>query len=281
MPDADGPDANGQRADASPPEPRERPLKGGLANAGQLVRVGDTVRRPPGPNRDAIHALLDHLGRVGFDGAPRLLGIDEKGRSIVSWIDGEVPMPPYPDWSAGAELLVSVAELQRRFHDAVRGFVAPAGAVWTTALTPGPPPADAVVGHNDLGLENVVCRDGRAVAFIDFDFAAPVDPLWDVAVALRHWVPFKDPDDLDEARAEVDQVARFSAYCDVYGVGADDRVRVVEHGLRFLDQAFTAMRSRAEAGLPAYVTMWEAGYGGQNRRAHGWLAANATRLVEA
>ena len=255
------------------------PLVGGLANAGKVVRIGATVRRPAGANRAAVHALLDHLERVGFDGAPRVLGIDERNRSVLTYVEGDVAVPPYPAWSAGAELLVSVAELQRRYHDAVRSFVPPPGAVWTTALTQGAPRSGALVGHNDLCLENVVCRDGRAIAFIDFDFAAPVEPVWDVAIALRHWVPFKHPDDLDEARAGVDQAARFGAYCDVYGVPAGSRRRVVRLGLRFLDQAYEAMRSRAEAGLPAYVEVWANGYGGQNRRARSWLEANADALA--
>jgi integrase/recombinase XerD len=65
-----------------------------------------------------------------------------------------------------------------------------------------------------------------------------VDPLWDVAIALRHWVPVRDPDDLDEARRGVDQVARYHAYCEVYGVVPDDRDRLVHAGLAFLDQAY-------------------------------------------
>ena len=269
-PDGDAGDA----ADAG-----ERPLAGGLANAGRVVRVGDTVRRPPGANQAAVHALLKHLERAGFDGAPRVLGVDEQGRSVLTYIEGDVAMPPYPSWSAGTELLASVATLQRRYHDAVRGFVPPPGSAWTTALTPGPPAAGAIVGHNDLCLENVVCRGGRAVAFIDFDFAAPVDSLWDVAIALRHWVPLKDLVDAGASHANVDRIARFGAYCDAYGVPRSSRGRVVTLGLRFLDQAYAAMRARAEAALPAYVDAWANGYGDQNRRAHDWLDAHAAALT--
>lgn len=285
MPDADdgsaGPDRSTSQddgGDAAPPDDteREQPLTGGMANVGKVVRVGDTVRRPATPYTEAGHALLEHLEHVGFDGAPRLLGVDQKGRSILTYVDGDVGVPPYPGWVASAELLVSVAELQRRFHDAVATFVPPTGAEWNTTLATA---VGAVVGHNDLCVENVVARDGRAVAFIDFDFAAPVDPLWDVAIALRHWVPVRDPLDLDDARADVDQVARFHAYCDVYGVAHGDRARVVAHGLAFLDQAYTSMKARADAGLPGYVEAWKAGYAAQNRRSHAWLATNADVLA--
>ena len=57
------------------------------------MRVGDTVRRPTGPWTPAIHALLRHLEHRGFDGAPRLHGIDEQGREILE------ESRPYAVWS--------------------------------------------------------------------------------------------------------------------------------------------------------------------------------------
>ncbi len=35
--------------------------------------------------------LLEHLPAGGFDGAPRFPGTEEKGRDILSYIEGEVP----------------------------------------------------------------------------------------------------------------------------------------------------------------------------------------------
>src|SRR5919108_1728521 len=48
----------------------QRPLSGGTANRGLVIRVGDTVVRPTAPCWRATHALLDHLAAVGFDGPP-------------------------------------------------------------------------------------------------------------------------------------------------------------------------------------------------------------------
>jgi len=64
----------------------EIPLEGGIANRGRVVRVGETVRRPLRPTSSATHALLQYLGRVGFDGAPKFLGIDVQGREVLSYI---------------------------------------------------------------------------------------------------------------------------------------------------------------------------------------------------
>jgi hypothetical protein len=61
----------------------EIPLDGGNMSGG-VVRVGDTVRRPAGPWTPAVHALLDHLHGVGFHGAPRPLGLDDRGARCTS-----------------------------------------------------------------------------------------------------------------------------------------------------------------------------------------------------
>ena len=100
----------------------EQPLAGGIANLGKVVRVGDTVRRPASTFTDAIFALFEHLHDVGFDGVPRPLGRDDRGREVLSFIEGDVPIPPFPAWSMSDAALASVARLQRRFHEAAASF---------------------------------------------------------------------------------------------------------------------------------------------------------------
>jgi hypothetical protein len=70
----------------------EIPLAGGNVSGG-VVRVGDTVRRPAGPWTPAVHALLDHLHAVGFRGAPRPLGLDDRGREVLTYVPGPVAHP--------------------------------------------------------------------------------------------------------------------------------------------------------------------------------------------
>ncbi len=79
-------------------------LVGGIANRGQVVRVGDTVRRPQRATSPAIHALLRHLADVGFAGAPRFLDVDDQGREVLSYVPGTAVMPPYPAWSLDFDL---------------------------------------------------------------------------------------------------------------------------------------------------------------------------------
>jgi len=175
-------------------------------------------------------------------------------------------------------VLLGVARLQRALHQAAAGFVPPPDAVWDRPNV-GDPGTGALVCHNDLCVENVVVRDGRVVAFIDFDFAAPSDRLLDIAIAARHWIPIRDAADIDPALAGLDQVARFAAFCAEHELDRGERETVVAHLGVFLDRALASMRRRAEAGLPAYVRVWEAGYPEQNRRSRAWLDAHAVALA--
>ena len=249
-----------------------------MGSAGQVVRVGETVRRPVRPQTAAVSAFLRHLEAAGFEGAPRPLGIDDQGREVLTYIPGEVGLPPFPAWVGEPNLLLGVARLQRALHDAARGFVPPHDAAWDRPNLPDPGP-DAIVCHNDLCIENVVVHDGRVAAFIDFDFAAPSDPLLDIAIAARHWIPIRDPADIDPELHGLDQVDRFRAFCAEHGLERDRREAVVRHLGAFLDRALVSMRRRAESGIETYVRVWEAGYPDQNRRSRAWLDGHAEELV--
>jgi hypothetical protein len=50
---------------------------GGGAMTDGVVRVGDTVRRPPRYATQLMRDVLVHLERAGFDAAPRWLGFDK------------------------------------------------------------------------------------------------------------------------------------------------------------------------------------------------------------
>jgi hypothetical protein len=167
-------------------------LPGGLTNAGLVTRLGRTVRRPRRPTSPATWALLEHLERVGFDGAPRFLGIDDRGREMLSFIPGQAAIEPHQDWALTDATLISVAELLRRYHDAVASFDA-TGHSWPEFV---PPAFQAgIISHNDPNLDNIIFADGIAVALIDFDLASPGSATWDVACAARLWAPLRDPRD--------------------------------------------------------------------------------------
>ena len=255
----------------------EEPLAGGIDHFGAVVRVDDTVRRPGGSAAAQIRLFLDHLAEAGFTGAPRFRGIDEHGREILDYLDGDVAIPPFPDWVADEGLLVSVARLQRELHRAAVGFRLPAGMTWPARRLPQGAQGDLVC-HTDLCLENVVVREGRAAAFIDFDMATPASPLFDIAVAARHWVPLRDPVDIADARAATDLARRFRLFAGAHHLGAAQREQVTSMVSAFLDDALASIRRRAEAGHPGFARMWADGYEGMNRRSRVWLLQYAKDL---
>jgi hypothetical protein len=237
-------------------------LVGGTANRGRVFRIGDTVRRPLRPTSPATHALLGHLAAVGFTGAPRFLGVDEQGREVLSYLPGTAITPPYPAWALTAEALTSVAHLLRDYHRAVSSFD-PAPHAWPPS--PPAPFVDGLVSHNDVNLDNVVFREGRAVALIDFDLASPGSRVWDVACAARLWTPLR-PDRLidDTRRGRV--LARFRLFVDSYGLpdaDRDDVVTAVRQNHEWCYDVIGTAAANGHAGFSDYLD------GGARDRAEG------------
>jgi hypothetical protein len=261
----------------TPGNPAEVPLHGGIANRGLVVRIGDTVRRPQRATSAATHALLAHLADVGFDGAPRFLGVDEHGREVLSYVSGEAVTPPYPAWALTDDALRSVAELIRRYHEAVTSFD-PTPYAWP----PSPPaPFDTgTVSHNDPNLDNVVFRAGRAVALIDFDLTSPGAALWDVAGAARLWSPLRGDGDIPDARRG-QSLRRFRLFVDRYGVDDADRGLLVDAVMLNHDWLYDVVRSGAEHGNPGFADYWVQGGGAQRAvRTRAWYRQNRDLLRE-
>jgi aminoglycoside phosphotransferase (APT) family kinase protein len=103
----------------------------------------------------------------------------------------------------------------------------------------------------------VITRDGRAVAVIDWEFAAPGRRVWDVVSTARFMVPFASPERRDPAYAGLDVHERLHLFLDAYGLSDPDRA-VFTAALdqrRRAGQAFT--RHRVALGEPAFVSTWD------------------------
>lgn len=267
------------------PEAEEIPLLGGDVSIG-VVRVSDTVRRPLGPNSPAIHAVLRHLEHVGFTGAPRLLGIDDRGREVLTFLEGEVAGRPRPDWIDDEDRLCSVAVLLRDYHDAMAGFVLPMGIEpdWGIPSLPGltpvsPPQLDEVLGHQDITPENVIFVDGRARALIDFDLMRPASRLLDVVNALVWWAPLADPDDRGPQVADLDPGRRCRVFVDAYGLEQAPRRNLVEVAVTLTARSLTMMRHRSDTLGGGWRRMWNDGVGDVIARRGRWLAAHGEEIT--
>ena len=257
----------------------ERALVGGMDPGAGVVRVGDTVRRPAAPHSAAVRALLVHLAEVGFDGAPRSLGVDERGREVLTFLPGDVPLPPYPGWALTDAALVALGRLLRRFHDATAGF-GPEVAGWSSEWSdPGGGP---VVCHNDLFPENVVFRDGLPVAFIDFAMAAPGRPFWDFAIAAQEWAPLTAPGSRLNHPDALDGVRRTGLLARAYGVEPGRAEELVDVVAEERAHAIGHVRDEAAAGREPWASFWRSTDGERRAAADdAWLLRSRSALVAA
>jgi hypothetical protein len=248
-------------------------LEGGVANAGAVVRSGDHVLRPSNPNTPTIHRFLRSIENAGFDGASAPVGVDADGRERLRFIEGDVPLVPYPDWAQSDQALASIARLMRRFHEAARAFVARDSDTWSDEMAD--PEGGTVVCHNDVCLENVVFIDGEAVGLLDFDFAAPGRPSYDLACFARMCVPIDDESRARFGWHSADLAARLRMVADAYGLDAAGRIELLAAMSGSIDRGGQFVLRRVEAGDQNFIEMWNSmgGMARFDRRRAWWVEA--------
>lgn len=258
-----------------------------LASARSDVRrFGDVVVRKTGPWAPSVHGLLRHLERVGFPGAPRVIGdgFDDAGDEVLSFIAGGFVHPRA--WSD--EGIAALGALLRGFHDATATFHAPPGAIWQPWFTRSDRP-DAIVGHGDLGPWNVVARDGLPVGFIDWEFAGPVDRLDEVAQAA--WLNAQLHDNIVAARNQLpsagDRARQLALFVNAYGLTEPERAglvtRMIEHAVRDAanevdDAAGLKLAKVATPSDPEADAGWAIAW---RVRSAAWLVRNRSLLEQA
>ncbi len=227
----------------------EEPLTGGNVSI-SVVRVGDTVRRPANLWSASIDALLIHLERVGFEGAPRALGYDESGRQVLSFVEGYVDPNP-ADLNLGR--IADIGRLIRQYHDAVETFVPPPASLWNVAISPD---RQEIICHHDLAPWNLV-RSTHQIVFIDWDGAGPGSRLWDLTYAAHGFVPLAPNSSLsDEAAAE-----RLAAFVNAYQLDEEDREKLVKMLGPRIQSMYELLRSGHESGAEPWSKLWTEGHG--------------------
>jgi hypothetical protein len=225
------------------PDGPEEILPGGNMTA--VVRVGDTVRRAAGPWTPTIHAFMRHLRASGFETVPEPLGIDDRGREIISFLPGATLTYPLPDFAWSDATLTAVARSLRAFHDASVGFVAPPDARWQW---PAHEPAE-VVCHNDFAPYNLMFEDGKLTGVIDLDLASPGPRGWDMAYTAYRFVPLTDPANPDAPSPGADaQTRRLAAFCAAYGDEGIEPSAVLESAADNLRELVAFIERRAAEG---------------------------------
>ncbi|MER6268519.1 phosphotransferase [Streptomyces sp900105755] len=189
-------------------------------------------------------------------------GLDEKGREVLTYLDGHVawePRQPPEVHSDGS--LVRVARLVREFHDLTAG----------TELA-GP---HEVVCHNDLAPRNTVYRPVggvlRPVAFIDWDLAAPGARIHDVAHVCWQYLGL-GPGVGDPAEA----ARRLRLIADTYEL--TDRRELVSVILWWQDRCRRGIEAAAGSGDLAMIRLPDARVVAEAQRAYQWVSGHRALL---
>lgn len=103
----------------------EIPIIGERTN---VWRNGQVVLRETGPWASTVYALLNHLERVEFAGAPRGVGsgVDDQGRELLTYIERTFVHPGPWDESS----LFKIGYLMRDLHQVSASFTIPVDAQW-------------------------------------------------------------------------------------------------------------------------------------------------------
>lgn len=223
------------------------------------VLVEGTVRRRVRAWSPTVHDLLRHLERRGFSGAPRVLGVDDQGREVLTYLHGETVghREPWPAWTHSDDALEQVGRWLRDYHLAVADYVPPADAVWREGGRWGP---GLIVGHGDPAPYNAVWTSGGLVGLIDWDNAGPVPAADDLAWVAFSWTPLHAPDVIrrEGFTALAQRRDRLERILSAYGWQASVQEVLARIDAR-LSRQIQSMRATAAAGDPAYQRMLNQG----------------------
>ncbi|MET7277587.1 aminoglycoside phosphotransferase family protein [Kribbella sp. NPDC005582] len=239
------------------------------------VRRGETVVRRRGTANSL--ALLRHLERVGFELAPRVVGVEGETETLT-YLPGVAGYPPLSAEIRSDAALVSVARAVRRLHDATAGFVAVDGE-WRDLEVAAPVRVDCI-GHHDLAPWNLVFEGTEVVGIIDWDTVRPSNRRWDLAYAAHQFVPFHPPAWLEPFGwdEEPDRARRLRLFCAAYGLGVEPAELVDLAGLRLLGHAAN-IEQQVKAGNPAFDVHRDEDHAGGYRAAVAYIVANRAALL--
>jgi len=235
-----------------------KPLDGGWGQDNAPEKIGDAVHRELSENSDYVHKVLTFLDKSGYKFAPKYLGIDDQSREMVEYIAGYVPhgqeIPP-ETWSLST--MESIFKRIRDLHD----------------LTAGTELADKseCVCHGDLSYANTVYRNGKAVAFIDWDWAHPGSRIDDVGYALLQYLSLGEYESDGGPEERADLTLKLS---NAYGLAEEQKRQLFDRMLQSLLSTRDKQLESARLGKPSGIRLAEAGVPEHMLKRHKWLKHN-------
>lgn len=224
----------------------EEHLLDGGNTSGEVVRVGQTVRKPYTSSTPHVVEFMSAVRNAGVD-LPAAYGRDDRGRQIFEYIPGKLALDSEP---LNRAELRRVGTIVRAIHDASRDFSPAPDAVWTTAI---PAPGDDLICHNDLSPWNFII--GERWVFIDWDASAPSTRLWDLAYAAQAFTL----SDIDLAPDQA--AANLAAFIDGYGADQQLRAELPEVMHRRAAAMYDLLNSSHQSGREPWASMYVDGHG--------------------
>lgn len=251
----------------------EQPLPGG--QVGGAVRIGGTVRRPTGPWTPAVHELLGYLDDRGLPLIPTVLGIDVRGREVLTYLPGRVLQVGVEPM--GEAQIASTMSWMRQFHEVVAGFPR-SSRRWR--FVERPLHEGEIVCHHDAAVYNLAFDGDRLAGVFDWDVAGPGVPLDDLAMfawngpvaALRGE---HAADETDIHRAARDLAVMATAYGDL-APGA-----ILEQIGRRMTAAAERIEAGQRAGDPGMLRLGQVGEPAATRRRLATFIGHVPALVAA
>ncbi len=198
----------------------EVPLSGGNV-ATNVVRVGNTVRKPVTQHVTATRALLDQLQTANIKCVPRFLGLDDQNRQSLSFVPGAINFPT--DMWTQQRTLLSAVKLLRQIHDASTSLL---GHDLPWAYQHPVTSQQEAIGHSDFAPYNMTfADDGTVIGVFDFDLAGPAPRGRDLAYLAWWIVPLGQQDRAMQTatlRDLADGSRRLQLLCETYGLIANE-----------------------------------------------------------
>ncbi len=241
-----------------------------------VVRIGETIRRPVHRWTPAVHSLLRYLEEIGFSGVPRVLGIDDLGREILSFIPGEVAWRPWPEVMLEENGLVEIAHFLRRYHHAVRDFEPPPDVEWYAPHVTWQPGMS--IRHGDLGPWNTVWKGRVLEGVIDWDFAEPGDPLSNVSQFAWYAVPLRGDDHWKRVgfTEKPDLRTRLLVLSDTYGT---DSTAILDALCDLQLEEYRRIETLGGQGLHPWSVFYQRGDLAELAEENSWLRENYDSLA--
>jgi len=135
------------------------------------------------PTRRGARPVAPRAGGGFSTVFPSRSAVESDGRERLAFIDGDVPCPPFPEWSQTDRALGTTANLLRRFHEAATGFVNPFGNKPGTPSSPTRKSGPVICTTTSVPRTSCIAPESRSRCCATSTSQPPGRPVYDAHAA--------------------------------------------------------------------------------------------------